>query len=243
MSQMIYVIDDEVSITDALQFSLEQEGFEVRVFHTGQAVVDELEQQNPSLLILDVGLSDGSGFDFFRQYREVSAVPVIFLTARSDEIDRVVGLEMGADDYISKPFSVRELIARVRVVLRREEAIKKQTASNFDNDSITYIEAEEANAVPIFVINDAAKKITYHNQLLSLTAHEYRLLQVLLSQPSRVFSRAQLLEHISDSPEHRLERTIDTHIKAIRLKLRNINDNEEPIVTHRGMGYSFEPQT
>lgn len=122
MNQTIFVIDDEISITDSVQFALEQEGFDVRVFHTGQEVMPALENGAPELLILDVGLTDGSGFDFFRQYRQQCQTPVIFLTARNDEIDRVVGLEMGADDYIGKPFSLRELVARVRVVLRRKES-------------------------------------------------------------------------------------------------------------------------
>lgn len=229
MTQTIFVIDDEASITDALQFALEREGFLVKVFHTGAAVLHALTLETPSLLLLDVGLSDGNGFDFFRQYREISRAPVIFLTARNDEIDRVVGLEIGAEDYIGKPFSLRELVARVRVVLRRSElplSDRRQSATNaFPAD---------------FRIDEIRKQIHYCGRLLTLTAHEYRLLTLLLSQPGRVYSRAQLLDQAWESPEHRLERTIDTHIKALRLKLRDINPEQDPIRTHRGMGYSFE---
>jgi len=181
------------------------------------------------LIMLDIGLSDGNGFDFFRQYREISRAPVIFLTARNDEIDRVVGLEIGAEDYIGKPFSLRELIARVRVVLRRSEP---QTADPQPKPS--YGNTTE------FRIDEARKQIHYHDCPLMLTAHEYRLLTLLLSHPGRVYSRSQLLEQAWEAPEHRLERTIDTHIKALRLKLRDIRPDQDPIRTHRGMGYSFE---
>lgn len=226
--QTIFVIDDEASITDAVQYGLEVEGFVVKVFHTGRAALTALAQQSPSLLILDVGLPDGSGFDFFRQYRTFCSAPVIFLTARNDEIDRIVGLEMGADDYIGKPFSVRELAARVRVVLRRDEV--KQPA---------LISAESDDAE--FNINKDRKQIYYCGQLLVLTAHEYHLLVALICQPCRVLSRAQLLNQVWDAPEHRLERTVDTHIKGIRTKLRAINPENDPLKTHRGLGYSYNP--
>lgn len=229
MTQTIFVIDDESSITDAVQFALEREGFVVKVFHTGNDALLALTQANPSLLLLDVGLSDGNGFNFFRQYREISRAPVIFLTARNDEIDRIVGLEIGAEDYIGKPFSLRELAARVRVILRRSElplADQRPAAAQV--------------SPPGFHVDEIRKQVHYCGQPLILTAHEYRLLTLLLSQPGRVYSRAQLLEQAWESPEHRLERTIDTHIKALRLKLRDICPEQDPIRTHRGMGYSFE---
>lgn len=228
MTGDIFIIDDESSITDTLQFALEREGFTVQVFHRGQAALPILKQETPALILLDVGLADGNGFDFFRQYRAHTNAPVIFLTARNDEIDRVVGLEMGADDYIAKPFSLRELVARVRVVLRRGESVQNTASHN-----------PESNAAPAFRIDDIRKTVYYHGQLLSLTAHEYRLLQTLLGQPGRVFSRAQLLDQAWDAPEHRLERTIDTHIKSLRLKLHEACVTEDPIRTHRGMGYSL----
>ena len=234
MSQTIFVIDDESSITDSVQFALEREGFRVHVYHTGQSALDAMQSISPSLLILDVGLTDGSGFDFFRQYRDISRAPVVFLTARNDEIDRVVGLEMGADDYIAKPFSLRELVARVRVVLRRGE-VQVSQAVNLSG-------VEATSTAKAFRVDDGRKQIHYHGEPLVLTAHEYRLLALFLSQPGRVFSRGQLLEQAWDAPEHRLERTIDTHIKALRLKLREINEGQDPIRTHRGMGYSFEPE-
>ncbi len=237
MSQTIFVIDDEISITDTVQFALEREGFVVRVFHTGYSVIPALEIETPALMILDVGLTDGSGFDFFRQYRQFCHSPVIFLTARNDEIDRVVGLEMGADDYIGKPFSLRELVARVRVVLRREEVVRDTIlAHNQQANSEDTIQDIYA-----FRIDSVRKQIHYYDQLLSLTAHEYKLLEVLLLQAGRVYSRAQLLEQAWDAPEHRLERTVDTHIKTLRIKLREVAPDKDPIKTHRGMGYSFEP--
>lgn len=237
MNQTIFVIDDEISITDSVQFALEQEGFDVRVFHTGQEVMPALENGAPELLILDVGLTDGSGFDFFRQYRQQCQTPVIFLTARNDEIDRVVGLEMGADDYIGKPFSLRELVARVRVVLRRKES----TLNTQSNKNLQVNSDDAVRQISVFRLDSVCKKIHYYDQLLTLTAHEYRLLELLLSQAGRVYSRAQLLEQTCDAPEHRLERTVDTHIKTLRLKLHEVAHDKDPIKTHRGLGYSFEP--
>lgn len=156
MNQTIFVIDDEISITDSVQFALEQEGFDVRVFHTGQEVMPALENGAPELLILDVGLTDGSGFDFFRQYRQQCQTPVIFLTARNDEIDRVVGLEMGADDYIGKPFSLRELVARVRVVLRRKES----TLNTQSNKNLQVNSDDAVRQISVFRLDSVCKKYT-----------------------------------------------------------------------------------
>lgn len=237
MSATIFVIDDEVSITDTVQFALEREGFLVRVFHAGKSVIEAMDHEHPDLMILDVGLTDGSGFDYFLQYRQLCQAPVIFLTARNDEIDRVVGLEMGADDYIGKPFSLRELVARVRVVLRRSESNQNkpgtQERSVVSDDVIQHIHA--------FHFDSVRKQIHYYDQLLNLTAHEYKILELLLSQPGRVYSRTQLLEKAWDAPEHRLERSVDTHIKTLRMKLREVSADKDPIKTHRGMGYSFDP--
>ncbi|MCP4284521.1 MAG: two-component system response regulator CreB, partial [Gammaproteobacteria bacterium] len=141
------------------------------------------------------------------------------------EIDRVAGLEMGADDYVVKPFSLRELVARVRAVLRRVES--SPAPGNGRSD--------------IFQIDSVRRQIDYHGQPLDLTLHEYSLLKTLLSHPERVFTRGQLLERGWDNPDHRLERTIDSHIKSLRSKLRLIQPNADPICTHRGVGYSLIP--
>ena len=161
-----------------------------------------------------------------KRLRLFSELPVIFLTARSEEIDRVVGLEIGADDYVVKPFSPREVAARVKAILKR----------------VAPREAPAASAPSTFQIDDAAFRIHYHGQALSLTRHEFRLLRTLLGQPRRVYSREQLLDALGVASEAGYERNIDSHIKSVRAKLRAIAPSEEPIQTHRGLGYSFEPE-
>ena len=161
-----------------------------------------------------------------KRLRLFSELPVIFLTARSEEIDRVVGLEIGADDYVVKPFSPREVAARVKAILKR----------------VAPREAPAASAPSTFQIDDAAFRIHYHGQALSLTRHEFRLLRALLGQPRRVYSREQLLDALGVASEAGYERNIDSHIKSVRAKLRAIDPSEEPIQTHRGLGYSYEPE-
>ena len=224
-SNCIFIVEDEPSIAQTVQFALDDEGFATEHFTTGTDCLKALESSAPSLVLLDVGLVDGSGFEFFRRIRRLTEAPVIFLTARDAEIDRVAGLEMGADDYIVKPFSLRELVARVRAVLRRVESPPAPVAGRSD----------------IFRIDSERRQIHYHAQPLALTLHEYRLLQTLLNHPERVFTRAQLLEHGWDNPDHRLERTIDSHIKSLRGKLHKIKPDADPICTHRGVGYSLIP--
>jgi len=225
LSTCIFIVEDEPSIAQTVQFALDAEGFVTEHFATGTACLEALENLVPSLVLLDVGLTDGSGFEFFRRIRQLTEAPVIYMTARDAEIDRVAGLEMGADDYIVKPFSLRELVARVRAVLRRVESSPAPTSGTSD----------------VFHIDTVRRQIHYHAQPLDLTLHEYRLLETLLSQPERVFTRGQLLERGWDDPDHRLERTIDSHIKSLRNKLREIKPDTDPICTHRGVGYSLIP--
>ena len=224
-STRIFIVEDELSIAQTVQFALEAEGFTTEHFPSGGACLDALSTNSPSLILLDVGLTDGSGFEFFRRIRQITETPVIYMTARDAEIDRVAGLEMGADDYIVKPFSLRELVARVRVVLRRFETASVANADTSD----------------IFRIDSVRRQIHYHAQPLDLTLHEYRLLETLLSHPERVFTRGQLLERGWNDPDHRLERTIDSHIKSLRNKLRLVKPDADPICTHRGVGYSLIP--
>jgi two-component system, OmpR family, catabolic regulation response regulator CreB len=224
-STRIFIVEDELSIAQTVQFALEAEGFTTEHFPSGGACLDALSTNSPSLILLDVGLTDGSGFQFFRRIRQITETPVIYMTARDAEIDRVAGLEMGADDYIVKPFSLRELVARVRVVLRRFETASVANAGTSD----------------IFRIDSVRRQIHYHAQPLDLTLHEYRLLETLLSHPERVFTRGQLLERGWNDPDHRLERTIDSHIKSLRNKLRLVKPDADPICTHRGVGYSLIP--
>lgn len=222
MSNAILLIEDEPSIADVVVYALKTEGFHVIWKMLGEEGLAFLKQESVDLVILDVGLSDMSGFEICKQIRTISQIPVIFLTARKEEIDRVVGLEIGADDYIVKPFSPRELTARVKVILKRvarEIPIAKQSP---------------------FVEDEKTGRIFYHSQMLELTRYEYRLLKILLSRPGRIFSREQLMEIAWEAPEASMDRTVDAHIKSLRAKLKMLNATGDVIKTYRGMGYSLD---
>jgi two-component system catabolic regulation response regulator CreB len=224
----VFIVDDEPAIAEAVSFALQAEGYGCQLFATGSACVEALADAAPALILLDIGLPDASGFEIFRRIRLFSQVPIVFLTARKEEIDRVVGLEMGADDYIVKPFSLRELVARVRMVIRRGAHSTATTGA-------------PPEAKPTHFTNDTdRKRMSYCGHPLDLTLHEYRLLEVLLKHPGRVYSRDKLLELAWEAPDHRLERTVDSHIKSLRAKLRDANPDTDPIRTHRGMGYSLD---
>jgi two-component system, OmpR family, catabolic regulation response regulator CreB len=207
-------------------YALEVDGFEVCWRNRGADGLAELGQGGIDLVILDVGLPDSSGFEVCRQLRKFSEVPVMFLTARGEEIDRVVGLEIGADDYVVKPFSPREVVARVRAILKRARPAAASPAVEKSGDSL-------------FEVDESRMRILFHNQPLVLTPHEFRLLAHLLRQPDVVFSREQLLQAIGVAAEAGYDRVIDGHIKTLRAKLRAIDENLNPIQTHRGFGYSI----
>jgi len=217
----ILVVEDEPSIRDAIQYALESDGSEVVCAGTGGDALARLDSAAFDLVVLDVGLPDLNGFDVCRRLRERHSVPVLFLTARSGEIDRVVGLEIGGDDYVTKPFSPRELAARIRAILRRTRDTPAANGSAFEIDTERLV-------------------IRYHATALELSRYEYRLLSALIARPGRVFSRAQLMDAAWEEPEASMERTVDTHIKSLRAKLRVVRPAEDPIRTHRGFGYSLE---
>jgi len=221
----ILIVEDEAAIADTLIYALQGEGFTTRwLTLAGEALA--LQAREPAdLWILDVGLPDMSGFEACKQLRRSSEVPVLFLTARDSEIDRVVGLEIGADDYVSKPFSPREVTARVKAILKRLQPRVPPAA--------------ELPAAGPFRFDELRQQIHYHGQLLPLTRHELKLLAVLLSQPERVFSREQLLDATGVSAEAGYERTVDSHIRSLRAKLREVRADSEAIQTHRGLGYSL----
>jgi len=218
---MILLIEDEKAIADTVLYALESEGL-VSVWRSlGQEGLAYLQQHDDvTLVILDVGLPDGNGFEFCKEIRRFSDVPIIFLTARNQEIDRIVGLEIGADDYVSKPFSPRELAARVKVILRRT----MQNPAENDSD---------------FIIERSKGRISYHGALLDLTHYEYQILALMMRHPEQIFSRAQIMDRVWSEPETSLERAVDTHIKSLRAKLCAIEAADDPIRTHRGMGYSL----
>lgn len=229
MAANILIIEDEPLIAEAVLYALNTDGFSAEWAATGQAGLLALQNKSFDLIVMDVGLPDINGFELFRQVSATWSLPVIFLTARSGEIDRVVGLELGADDYIAKPFSPRELCARIRTVLRR---IQRSQAPSESTVAVV--------STSPFTIDDVRKTITYFNTPLDLSRIEYKLLQTLLNQAGRVFSRDELMQHAWDYPDVSMDRTVDSHVKLLRNKLRAINPDAEPIVTHRGLGYALK---
>jgi len=228
--QKILVIEDEPSIADNIIYALNTDGFEAIWSATGHEGVATLKNEDIELVILDIGLPDGSGFEFCKEIRKQSDVPIIFLTARKDEIDRVVGLEIGGDDYVVKPFSPRELTARIKAVLRRTR-----------NNQKTGRREKGERPVP-FEIDDVRLVISYFGTVLQLSRYEFKILQVLIDRPGRVYSREKLMELVWEEPEASLGRTVDTHIKTIRAKLKAIIPDKESIITHRGLGYSLREE-
>ncbi|MCH2175506.1 MAG: two-component system response regulator CreB [Lentisphaeria bacterium] len=224
----ILIIEDEASIAYNIEMALELEGYTSHHVPTLEEGHKQYRQQDFDFIILDLGLPDGNGLDFCKEVRKDSCIPLIILTARNDEIDRIVGLEVGADDYMTKPFSPRELTARIRAIFRRcEEYASKPVGS---------IKAPKQQG---FELDEDRCTISYQSNILDLSAQEYRLLQVLLDHPKRVFSRRQLLEKVWQDPLAAMERTVDAHIKSIRAQLRQYT-SKDLIRTHRGLGYSFD---
>lgn len=227
----ILIVEDEPSIADTLIFVLQSEGFHTSWKALAGEALKLLQDTAIDLVIMDVGLPDITGFEACKQLRKFSDVPVIFLTARGDELDRVVGLEIGADDYVVKPFSPREVAARVKAILKRmAPRAEPQTQRLPKNESE-------------FVVDNDRLQISYRQQSLNLTRVEFKLLQTLVEQPQRVFSREQLLTAVGAAADAGYDRSIDTHIKTLRAKLRQIAPDAEPIQTQRGFGYSYQPES
>ncbi|MEN8135526.1 MAG: two-component system response regulator CreB [Thermodesulfobacteriota bacterium] len=228
MGETILVVEDESSIAENIMYALSTEGYDPLWCETGQDALAELTKKEVSLIVLDVGLPDINGFDVLREIRKTRHIPVIFVTARADEVDRVVGLELGADDYVVKPFSPRELTARVRAVLRRTL------------NSLAHVEARQDYSSNPFELDEKRHSIMYHGKNLELSRYEFRLLRTLVLKPGQVYSREQLMDKVWEDPAMSFERTVDTHIKTIRQKLKAIKGDSESIITHRGVGYSLK---
>ncbi len=221
----ILIIEDEPSIAENIRYALTTEGFETVWCSSGYDGLEALRQTPFDLLVLDIGLPDMNGLELCKDVQRRFVIPVVFVTARSAEIDRIVGLEIGADDYVVKPFSPRELAARVKAVLRRASPRQDRPA---------------VPAAPApFAIDDTRMRAHYFGTLLDLTRYEFRLLKILVSHPGRVFTREQLMNLAWDSPESSVDRTVDAHIRSLRQKIRTVNAGPDPIVTHRGTGYAL----
>lgn len=223
----ILIIEDEVSFSEAITFLLKKEGFEVSVANNGQAGLNDFDKNGADLILLDLMLPGLSGTEVCRQIRLKSTVPIIMLTARDTEIDKVVGLELGADDYITKPYSSRELIARINAVLRR---------------AVTPLPEDEMGVIAIGPIKlDIDRHImTLNNMPISLPLKEFELLEYLMRNSGRVLTRSQLIDRVWGSDYFGDTKTLDVHIKRIRAKIENDPANPEYIQTVRGLGYKFE---
>ncbi|MDP2366960.1 two-component system response regulator CreB [Rhodoferax sp.] len=229
----ILLVEDEPGIADTVQYVLNSDGFAPVWCSTAADALRQFSLQPPALVILDVGLPDLNGFELFKRLQALpggARVPMLFLTARSDEIDRVVGLELGADDYIAKPFSPRELVARVRTILRRVAQVSAAQAI-----------AASSAAPPAspFVIDRDRHQIRYYGRALDLSRYEFGLLRLLVQRPGRVFTRDELLELVWDNASDSLDRTVDAHVKTLRAKLKAVAPLVEPIRTLRGTGYAL----
>jgi DNA-binding response OmpR family regulator len=224
MAKSVLVVDDEEHITSLVKAYLEREGFTVRVANNGRIGFDMAKQENPDLVILDIMMPDMDGYEFLREYRKSHSAPVIFLTAKVEEDERVVGLELGADDYVSKPFYPRELMARVRAVLRREN--KKHLNNKVFN-------------VADITLDYVSHSVLVGNQFIDLTPSEFDILATLMSAPGKVFSRLDLLDALQGVRYEGYERTIDLHIKNLRAKIRKVSGELAYIDTIYGVGYRF----
>src|SRR5688500_469849 len=217
----ILLVEDEAAIADTVVYALRAEGFEVVHCLTGGEALRAVRDAHFDLALLDVGLPDIGGFALCRELRQGRALPVIFLTAQGAEADRLLGFELGAEDYVAKPFSPRELVARVRVALRRSATPPAAESQRFEHDV-------------------EGKRIRYLGQALDLTRYEYGLRAALLQRPGAVLSRAQLMDRVWGEALDSSDRTVDTHVKTLRAKLHEVDAAADPIRTHRGLGYSVE---
>jgi len=223
MNKTILVVEDELKLANILVEYLQTEGFKTKHIDIGTRVIPWIKKNNPDLVLLDLMLPAMNGKDICQEIRTFSHLPVIMITAMVDEIDRLIGLEMGADDYICKPFSPKEVVARVKAVLRRSdpEYIKRNLSNGFEIDTERF-------------------SITLDGIKLDLTPVEFRLLAMFIEQSGRVYNRDQILNKIFDDGRIVLDRTVDTHIKNLRHKLKKINPKIDYIRSLYGVGYSFE---
>ena len=225
MKPKILLFEDETNIAETLIYALETDGFVATRVATGAEGLRLLGEKPFDLVILDVGLPDQTGFEVCKKIRKTSEVPIFFLTARSEEIDKIIGLEIGADDYITKPFSPREVTARVKSLFRRLNSVGEQKSTK---------------AIGPFAVDEAKVQISFKGSVLPLTRYEFGILNLLLRRPGQVFSREQIMQEVWDEPEMALDRTVDTHIKSLRTKLKAVAPEADVIITHRSLGYSLK---
>jgi two-component system response regulator RegX3 len=223
----VLVVDDEPALRDTLSYALRQEGFDVELREDGDSGLEAALENQFDLVILDLMLPGTPGTEVCRRLRAESAIPIVMLTAKGAEIDRVMGLEIGADDYVTKPFSMAELIGRVRAILRRRELDRAGVGS--------------VRRVGALELDSARHQVRIDGDLISLTPSEFRLLDLLASDPERVFSRKEIMQHLWDSSYVGDQRACDIHVSNLRRKLETDPTDPQRIVTVRGVGYKLEP--
>ena len=227
MPKRIAVVEDESELAALIDYNLRRHGYEPHVFNGSKGLLKSLEQLKPDLVLLDVMLPDVDGFEICRHIRQspvLSRLPVLFLTARAEEVDRVLGLEIGGDDYMTKPFSPRELIARVKAHLRREEMDAEPGALD----------------IGPFQLDRGARRVFLRGRELTLTSTEFNLLEFFLAHPGRAYSREQLLEAVWGEQRYVTPRTVDVHVRRLREQIEEQADNPRFLTTVRGFGYRFE---
>ena len=231
----IALVDDDRNILTSVSMTLEAEGFEVETYNDGQAALDAFNKKLPDMAVFDIKMPRMDGMDLLQRVRQKTAMPVIFLTSKDDEIDEVLGLRMGADDYVKKPFSQRLLVERIRALLRRQEVIAGDG------------EGKEVDQAQVMVrgelrMDPLRHSVTWKNMEVSLTVTEFLLLQALAQRPGFVKSRDQLMDVAYDDQVYVDDRTIDSHIKRLRKKMRMVDDEFSAIETLYGIGYRYNEE-
>jgi two-component system response regulator ChvI len=236
MSQVIALVDDDRNILTSISIALQAEGFITRVYSDGDAALKAFAENPPDLGVFDIKMPRMDGMELLRRLRETSSMPVIFLTSKDDELDEALGLAMGADDYIAKPFSQRLLIARIRAILRRQELAKGEASATQDEPEAALLERRRLTMDP------ARHKVIWDGKDVTLTVTEFMILEALAQRPGVVKSRNQLLDIAYQDDVYVDDRTIDSHIKRIRRKFRAVDPDFDAIETLYGVGYRFEDE-
>jgi two-component system response regulator ChvI len=236
MSQVIALVDDDRNILTSVSIALQQEGFVTRVYSDPAAALKAIGDNPPDLGVFDIKMPNIDGMELLRRVREFTSMPVIFLTSKDDELDEALGLAMGADDYISKPFSQRLLIARIRAILRRQELERGEASSGSSEAEPPLIERGR------LVMDSARHKVRWDGKDVSLTVTEFLILEALAQRPGIVKNRNQLLDIAYSDDVYVDDRTIDSHIKRIRRKFRSVDSDFDSIETLYGVGYRFDEQ-
>ena len=224
----ILVVDDKANVRQLLQDYLTEQGFRVTTATNGREAIYEARRSRPDLILLDIMMPEMDGYEFLRQYRQEKSTPVIVITAREEETDAVLGLELGADDYVIKPFRMRELVSRVKAVLRRTEGAAEPSKT---------LQTGE------IVLDESMHSVEVRGEPVRLTPMEFDLLALLMGSPGRVFTREHIVDHLSDKGFAGLERTLNVHVRNLRAKIEANPEQPEYIETVFGVGYTFRPES